>query len=104
MIPFLRHLIGWIIGFFLTRQKLILENLALRQQLLALNAKRPRRRLSPVHKFFWVALLRLWSGWKQSLYRGAAGGLTGVVGQVAGCPTHSRFLRMSGKNPGHSIL
>jgi putative transposase len=67
MIPFLRHFIGWIIGFFRSRQDLILENLALRQQLLALNAKRPRRRLSTMHKLFWVALLRLWWGWKQSL-------------------------------------
>jgi putative transposase len=67
MIPFLRHLMGWIFGFFRSRQDLILENLALRQQLLALNAKRPRRRLSTLHKFFWIALRRLWSGWKQSL-------------------------------------
>ena len=67
MIPFLRHLIGWIIGFFRSRQDLILENLALRQQLLALKAKRPRRRLSTGHKLFWIAMLRLWSGWKQSI-------------------------------------
>jgi putative transposase len=67
MIPFLRHLIGWIIGFFRSRQDLILENLALRQQLLVLNAKSPRRRLSTVHKFFWIALLRVWSRWKLSL-------------------------------------
>jgi len=67
MILFLRHLIGWIIGFFRSRQDLILENLALREQLLALKAKRPRRRLSTAHKFFWIALLRLWSRWKQSL-------------------------------------
>lgn len=67
MITFLRHFVGWIMGFFRSRQDLILENLALRQQLLALKAKRPRRRLSTPHKFFWIALLRLWSGWKQSL-------------------------------------
>lgn len=67
MILFLRYLIGWIIAAFRSRQDLILENLALREQLLALRAKRPRRRLPTVHKFFWIALLRLWSGWKQSL-------------------------------------
>jgi putative transposase len=67
MMLFLRHLMGWCLGFFRSHQDLILENLALRQQLLALNATRPRRRLSIAHKFFWVALLRLWSGWKQSL-------------------------------------
>src|SRR5215475_7866381 len=67
MFPFLRHLLGWILVFFRSRQDLILENLALRQQLLAIHTKRPRPRLSTVHKFFWIALLRHWSGWKQSL-------------------------------------
>jgi len=45
----------------------MLENLALRQQLLALHAKRPRRRLGFVDKVFWVALRKLWSGWKKPL-------------------------------------
>src|SRR6516162_1193906 len=43
------------------------ENLALRQQLLALHTKRPRRRLAALHKMFWVVLRRLWAGWKQPL-------------------------------------
>jgi putative transposase len=63
----LRHLIGWIISAFCSRQDLILENLALRQQLLALQAKRLRRRLSAKQKLFWVALRKLWQGWKQPL-------------------------------------
>ena len=67
MIPCLRHLIGWIFGAFRPRRDLILENMALRQQLLALHTKRPHRRLSTVHKMFWIALRRLWSGWKDSL-------------------------------------
>src|SRR5450755_2427075 len=46
---------------------LILENLALRQQLLAFHAKRPRRRLTAAHKLFWVVLRRVWAGWKQPL-------------------------------------
>ena len=45
----------------------MLENLALRQQLLALHAKRPRRRLSTLQKLFWVILRRVWSGWKTPL-------------------------------------
>jgi len=56
----LRHL-----SAFCSRQDLILENLALRQQLLALHAKRPRRRLAVKQKLFWVALRKLWQGWKQ---------------------------------------
>jgi hypothetical protein len=67
MTPVLRHFLGWLIGAFRSRVDLILENLALRQQLLALHAKRPRPRLRSFDKIFWVALRRLWSGWKKSL-------------------------------------
>jgi hypothetical protein len=59
MFPSLRHLIDWIISAFCSCQDLILENLALRQQLLALHAKRPRRRLSARQKLFWVGLRKL---------------------------------------------
>jgi len=67
MIPLLRHFIGWMVGVFRSREDLILENLALRQQLLALYTKRPHRRLSTMHKLFWIALRRVWSGWKEPL-------------------------------------
>jgi hypothetical protein len=63
----LRHLIGWIVSALGSRKDLILENLALRQQLLALHAQRRRPRLSVRHKLFWVLLRRLWSGWKTPL-------------------------------------
>jgi hypothetical protein len=39
------HFLGWVVSAFRSRQDLTLENVALRQQLLALHAKRPRRRL-----------------------------------------------------------
>ena len=67
MIPLLRHSMGWMVGVFRSREDLILENLALRQQLLALHTKRPRHRLSTMHKLFWIALRRLWSEWKAPL-------------------------------------
>src|SRR6516162_10221531 len=67
MISMLRHLIGWIICLLRSREFLLLENLALRQQLLALHSQRPRRRLSTPHKLFWIVLRRLWSGWTQPL-------------------------------------
>jgi putative transposase len=67
MIVCVRHLFGWIGSSFRSRQDLILENLALRQQLLALHVKRPRRRLLAMHKLFWVALRWFWSGWKTPL-------------------------------------
>ena len=63
----LRHFLGWTVSAFSSRQNLILENLAFRQQLLALHAKRPRRRLTTLQKLFWVVLLRLWSEWERAL-------------------------------------
>jgi hypothetical protein len=67
MMPALRHLIGWTICLFHSREELLLENMALRQQLLALHTQRPRHRLTALHKAFWVVLRTLWSGWKQPL-------------------------------------
>jgi putative transposase len=52
----LRHLLGSMVSAFRSRENLVLENLALRQQLLALHAQQPRRRLTALHKLFWVAL------------------------------------------------
>ena len=67
MIAWLRHLLSWLIGAFRSRLDLVLENLALRQQLLTLHAQRPRRRLSSLDRLFWIAIRRAWSGWKRSL-------------------------------------
>src|SRR5208283_4782729 len=67
MIVSLRHLLGWMVSAFSSREDLVLENLALRQQLLALHAQRPRRRLTALHKLFWVALKTFWSGWRKPL-------------------------------------
>lgn len=67
MIVWLRHLLGWVVSALRSREDLILENLVLRQQLLALHAKRPRRRLTAPQKLFWIMLRRAWDGWKQPL-------------------------------------
>src|ERR1039458_627512 len=67
MIRWLRHFLGWVVSAFRSREDLILENLALRQQLLALHAQRPRRRLPASQKLFWVVLRRLWDKWKEPL-------------------------------------
>src|SRR3984893_4330889 len=67
MIVSLRNLLGWMISAFTSREDLVLENLALRRQLLALHAQRPRRRLTALHKLFWVALRMCWTGWRQPL-------------------------------------
>ena len=52
---------------FRSRRHLVLENLALRQQLSVLKRRRPRPILGLVDKLFWVVARRVWSGWKQSL-------------------------------------
>ncbi len=67
MLVSLRHFFGWMVSAFSSREDLVLENLALRQQLLTLYAKRPHRRLPALHKLFWVALRTFWSGWTRPL-------------------------------------
>jgi hypothetical protein len=56
-----------LVRFFRVRQSLLLENLALRQQLAVLKRRRRSPCLSPFDKLFWVAVSRFWSGWKQAL-------------------------------------
>src|ERR1700688_1143142 len=60
-------LAGAILRLFHCRRRLLLENLALRQQLAVLKRIHPRPRLSAFDKFFWVLARRFWSGWKQTL-------------------------------------
>jgi hypothetical protein len=67
MFRFIRLCLGMLVRFFRVRQSLLLENLALRQQLAVLNRRRQRPCLSPFDKLFWVAVSRFWSGWKQAL-------------------------------------
>src|SRR5664279_3159133 len=67
MIWLVRHFLGRLIGAVRSREDLVLENPALRQQLLTLHAKRPCPRLGVPDRLFWVVLRRSWSGWKRSL-------------------------------------
>src|ERR1700680_4123685 len=59
--------IATILRSFRTRHKILLENLALRQQLAALKRRHPRPRLAAFDKLFWVLLRRFWSGRTQAL-------------------------------------
>src|ERR1700684_54759 len=58
-------LAGAILRLFPCRRRLLLENLALRQQLAALKRRHPRPRLAAFDKVFWVLAQKFWSGWKQ---------------------------------------
>jgi transposase InsO family protein len=53
--------------FFRSRRDLILENVALRQQLAVLRRRHPQPRFAGSDRLFWVMLRRIWSGWKQAL-------------------------------------
>ena len=67
MFPFLRLWFGTLACCFRSRQSLLLENLALRQQLAVLKRKHLKPKLSPLDKLFWVLARRFWSAWKRSL-------------------------------------
>ena len=67
MMDTLGLLLGTIRRLFQTRRSLLVENLLLRQQLVALNQRRPKPRLAMFDKLFWVLAQRLSSGWKQAL-------------------------------------
>ena len=50
------------------RRDLLLENLALRQQLAVLARRRPPARFSNSDRFLWITLRRIWSGWRRALF------------------------------------
>ena len=56
-----------LLAIFASRADLILENLALRQQLAVLRRKHPRPRLCASDRVFWLALRRCWPRWKETL-------------------------------------
>ena len=52
---------------FRSREELLIENLALRQQVSAMTKKRPRPVLDDVDRSFWVTLRASWPGWASRL-------------------------------------
>ena len=65
MIRAIRLLAGAIFRLVCTRRRLLLENLALRQQLTVLKRKHPRPRITAFDRLFWILARRLLSGWKR---------------------------------------
>jgi hypothetical protein len=59
--------LGSLLRIFRNRQDLIFENFVLRQQLTVLKRRRLRPALNLFDKFFWVAISRVWSRWKQAV-------------------------------------
>ena len=67
MFNFSRLCLGLLARCFRSRRKLLLENLALRQQLAVLKRRQDRPTLLPFDKLFWMLACRFWSEWKKSL-------------------------------------
>jgi putative transposase len=67
MLRLLRLLFALIFRSFRSRRDLLLENLALRQQLAVWKSRLPQPQISAPDRLFWVMLRRAWSGWKQAL-------------------------------------
>ena len=68
MLRLLRLIPALVTQVFRSRRDLLLENLALRQQLTVLRRRHPQPRFAVSDRFFWVILRRLWCGWKQALF------------------------------------
>src|ERR1035438_2287777 len=63
----LRVLFVTLARLFGSRRALLLENLALRHQLVVLRRRHPQPRFACSDQLFWVMLRRIWSAWKQAL-------------------------------------
>jgi hypothetical protein len=64
----LLHGVGCVLRLLLLpRSQLVLENLALRQQLAILSRQRPQPRLRRRDRLFWIALSWLYAGWRSAL-------------------------------------
>ena len=83
MFDLFRLWLGAVLRGFRTRRSLILENLALRQQLAVFKRQQPRPRLGAIDKLFWVVARRFWAHWEKAL----------PYGQI----THPRFQGKEGK-------
>jgi len=67
MFDLFRLWLGAVFRGFRTRRSLMLENLALRQQLAVFKRQQPRPRLGAIDKLFWVVARRFWAHWKKAL-------------------------------------
>jgi transposase InsO family protein len=67
VLALLKAFAGALLSAFKPRASLVMENLALRQQLAILRRATPRPRLSAVDRAFWTILSRTWSRWANVL-------------------------------------
>jgi transposase InsO family protein len=67
MLALAKAILGALVAGMRPRASLVLENLALRQQLAVLYRATPRPRLCPLDRAFWAALSQAWSRWADTL-------------------------------------
>ena len=67
MFRLLRLLVGLLCRCFCSRKILLLENLALRQQLSVLKRRKQRPKLAAFDQLFWIGMNRMGTEWKSSL-------------------------------------
>jgi putative transposase len=67
MLNIIQLFLGTLARLCCARRSLMLENLALRQQLAVFKRRNPRPRLDLFDKLFWVTTRKVWSAWTQSL-------------------------------------
>jgi predicted transcriptional regulator len=66
-VQYLGLILQLIRNIFKAKTKLIIENLALRQQLAILNMKVKHRKINCFDRIFWITLSKFYSKWKNSL-------------------------------------
>jgi putative transposase len=67
MFRLLRLLVGLLCRCFRSRKDLLLENLALRQQLSVFKRRKQRLKLAAFDRLFWIGMNKIWTKWKGSL-------------------------------------
>jgi len=67
ILALMRVLLDFVRAIARSRTDLVIENLALRQQVAALKRERPRPVLNDMDRLFWVALREKWSDWANAL-------------------------------------
>jgi hypothetical protein len=80
-------------------RELVLENLALRQRLMAMKRANSRPRLQPRDRLCWIALRRIWTNWRTAvvLVRPETVVDTSAIADVADLPDESpRVSRLDG--------
>jgi len=58
-------LLGTLISTLASHRKLVLENLALRQQIAVLRRSVKRPHLRKSDRLFWALLFRIWTNWRR---------------------------------------